>query len=65
MFNIFNKNNKVEFLAPMTGEIVKIEDVPDKVFAEKMLGDGIAINPSEGTIRRNNSNFPYKSCSRN
>ncbi|OCL27210.1 PTS glucose transporter subunit IIA [Orenia metallireducens] len=50
MFNIFNKNNKVEFLAPMTGEIVKIEDVPDKVFAEKMLGDGIAINPSEGTI---------------
>ncbi len=28
------------------GEIVNIEDVPDVVFAEKIVGDGIAIKPT-------------------
>lgn len=32
--------------APLTGEIVPIEDVPDPVFADKVVGDGIAINPT-------------------
>lgn len=27
-----------------------IENVPDSVFADKLLGDGIAINPSNGEI---------------
>lgn len=36
----------IELLAPVSGEIVKIEDVPDVVFAEKIVGDGIAISPS-------------------
>lgn len=36
----------IELLAPVSGEIVKIEDVPDVVFAEKIVGDGIAIKPS-------------------
>ena len=30
----------------LSGEIVNIEDVPDVVFAEKIVGDGIAIKPS-------------------
>ncbi|MCW7551259.1 PTS glucose transporter subunit IIA [Endozoicomonas gorgoniicola] len=32
--------------APLTGEIVAIEEVPDAVFSEKVVGDGIAINPT-------------------
>ncbi|MEI8631840.1 PTS glucose transporter subunit IIA [Vibrio sp. PP-XX7] len=36
----------VEIIAPLSGEIVNIEDVPDVVFAEKIVGDGIAIKPS-------------------
>jgi len=32
----------------MTGTVVPIEQVPDPVFAERMLGDGIAIEPREG-----------------
>jgi PTS system glucose-specific IIA component len=31
--------------APVSGEIVPIEKVPDVVFAEKIVGDGIAIEP--------------------
>ncbi|MFP1454166.1 PTS glucose transporter subunit IIA [Escherichia coli] len=33
-------------IAPLSGEIVNIEDVPDVVFAEKIVGDGIAIKPT-------------------
>ena len=32
----------IEIVAPLSGEIVNIEDVPDVVFAEKIVGDGIA-----------------------
>ncbi|WP_422134688.1 PTS glucose transporter subunit IIA [Endozoicomonas sp. ALD040] len=32
--------------APLTGDIVPIEEVPDPVFADKVVGDGIAINPT-------------------
>lgn len=36
----------IEIFAPLSGEIVNIEDVPDVVFAEKIVGDGIAIKPT-------------------
>ena len=39
---------RIVILAPMTGRIVSLDDVPDPVFAERMLGDGLAIEPSEG-----------------
>lgn len=32
------------------GEAISIEQVPDEVFSKKMMGEGIAIYPSEGTI---------------
>lgn len=35
----------IPILAPVSGEIVPIEKVPDVVFAEKIVGDGIAILP--------------------
>ncbi|WP_204322754.1 glucose PTS transporter subunit IIA, partial [Streptococcus pneumoniae] len=31
--------------APISGEIVNIEDVPDVVFSEKIVGDGVAVRP--------------------
>ena len=34
--------------SPFTGRVMPIEDVPDPVFAEKMLGDGVALHPTEG-----------------
>lgn len=36
----------IEIIAPLSGEIVNIEDVPDVVFAGKIVGDGIAIKPT-------------------
>jgi glucose PTS system EIICBA or EIICB component len=38
------------FMAPIKGELKPITEVPDQVFAGKMMGDGFAIVPSEGTI---------------
>ncbi|WP_409296654.1 glucose-specific PTS transporter subunit IIBC [Peribacillus sp. SCS-26] len=44
--------NKVEesIVSPIKGELIPITEVPDQVFAEKMMGDGFAIIPSEGTV---------------
>lgn len=42
--------NKISIIAPLSGEIVALEKVPDPVFAEKIVGDGIAIQPDNGKI---------------
>lgn len=36
--------------SPITGILVPLEDVDDKVFANKMMGDGIAIKPDQGMV---------------
>lgn len=36
--------------SPLKGTVVAMEDVPDETFASGVLGDGIAINPSEGAL---------------
>lgn len=46
-----SKQNSVEkFCAPLSGELVTIDRVPDPVFGQKMMGDGVAIIPSEGVL---------------
>ena len=40
----------IDIFAPLSGELVAIEDVPDVVFAERIVGDGIAIKPSGNKI---------------
>ena len=40
--------SKTVVLSPFTGSVRPIEAVPDPVFAEKMLGDGLAVEPEEG-----------------
>ena len=37
-------------LAPLTGKAVPLSEVPDPVFSEKVLGDGVAIIPADGKI---------------
>ncbi|MBL0701844.1 MAG: PTS glucose transporter subunit IIA [Spiroplasma sp.] len=46
----FKKKKEIEFSLPITGEIIAIEDVQDPVFAQKMMGDGFAIIPTDGNI---------------
>ncbi|TDT56516.1 PTS sugar transporter subunit IIA [Fonticella tunisiensis] len=50
MFNFFKKNKKIEIKSPIVGKAVPITEVPDDVFASKMMGDGIAFEPSEGVL---------------
>ncbi|EJO5347892.1 PTS transporter subunit IIABC [Clostridium botulinum] len=39
-----------KFIAPIEGKILSITDVPDEVFSQKMMGDGFAIEPKNGTV---------------
>jgi len=41
---------KINLVAPMTGEIIDITEVEDITFAQKFLGDGIAIRPTDGLV---------------
>lgn len=41
---------KTNIYAPMDGAIVQLENIPDPVFSQKMMGEGIAIDPSNGNV---------------
>lgn len=41
---------KIQILSPATGTVKDITEVPDKTFADKILGDGAAVVPEEGKI---------------
>ena len=36
--------------SPLAGWVTPLDDVPDPVFAERMLGDGLAIDPIDGRV---------------
>lgn len=49
--NILEKISSNETLyAPVNGTIVSIEFVNDRLFSRKIIGDGLAIVPSDGNI---------------
>lgn len=52
MLGLFKKNakNTVSVLSPLTGNSVPLEKVPDEAFSAKFMGDGVAIEPSEGVL---------------
>ena len=45
-----SKYKALSVYAPLSGEIIDLTEVPDPVFAEKMMGDGFAIKPSDGLV---------------
>ena len=46
-----DENAKNEIIAsPISGEVEDITQVNDDVFSQKMMGDGAAVKPSDGTI---------------
>lgn len=40
----------VDIMAPIKGTVVPLSEVPDPAFAEKQMGQGVAIIPSEGKV---------------
>ncbi|UAL48288.1 glucose-specific PTS transporter subunit IIBC [Sutcliffiella horikoshii] len=39
-----------DVVMPMTGKLLPISEVPDKIFSQKMMGDGFAIEPTDGKV---------------
>ncbi|NMM61998.1 PTS glucose transporter subunit IIA [Clostridium sp. P21] len=48
MFDLFKKDYSV--IAPMSGRVLKLSEVPDEIFANKLAGDGVAIDCSEDIV---------------
>ncbi|MEC0167064.1 PTS system trehalose-specific EIIBC component [Paenibacillus graminis] len=42
--------NVLEVLSPVRGRIVPLEQVPDPAFAERQMGKGVAVEPSDGKV---------------
>jgi glucose-specific phosphotransferase system IIA component len=38
------------FYSPLSGPVVPLEEVPDPVFAQRMAGDGLAIDPLDHRV---------------
>ena len=43
MLNFLKRKKDNNLYAPVTGEVIAIENVPDKMFAEKLMGDGVGF----------------------
>lgn len=43
-------NTNEEFVAPVQGRVMDLSEVEDQVFSQKLMGDGFAIEPSEGKV---------------
>ena len=40
----------LSILAPLSGQVWPLERIPDPVFAQKMVGDGLSIDPVDSTL---------------
>lgn len=45
-----SENKVLEIYAPVSGKTVPIETIPDPVFAQKTIGDGISVDPSSNIL---------------
>lgn len=41
---------QLSLIAPLSGTLLSIEESPDPVFAGRLIGDGVAINPSDSVV---------------
>ncbi|MFV0504335.1 MAG: PTS glucose transporter subunit IIA [Lachnospirales bacterium] len=45
-----NKDNSKKIVSPLKGRAVPLKEVSDPTFSEEMLGKGMAVIPTEGTL---------------
>ncbi|SER48796.1 PTS system IIA component, Glc family [Gracilibacillus ureilyticus] len=49
--NLFKKKDtNADLVSPLTGKVVPLEEVPDQVFSQKMMGEGIAVDPTSNLV---------------
>lgn len=45
-----NGSAEAELFNPVDGNVIPIEEVPDPVFSQKMMGDGFGVQPDNGRV---------------
>ena len=53
LFDFFKKKDNeqwFEIYSPLNGKVINLSEVPDDAFAQKMVGDGCAIDPVAGVL---------------
>src|SRR5919112_609181 len=43
--------SEIVLLAPFAGWLTPLAEVPDPVFAERMMGDGVAVDPLDSVLQ--------------
>ncbi|AUS09652.1 PTS glucose transporter subunit IIA [Laceyella sacchari] len=46
----WKRKKETEILSPLSGRKIPLEQVPDQVFSQKMMGDGFAVEPDAGLV---------------
>ncbi|MFA6443678.1 MAG: glucose PTS transporter subunit IIA, partial [Sterolibacterium sp.] len=41
---------KLDILAPLSGVLIPLESVPDQAFAQKLVGDGVSLDPTSAEL---------------
>lgn len=44
------KKEEITIYSPVNGKVILLNEVPDEAFAQRMVGDGCALEPDEGVI---------------
>ena len=42
--------SQLSILAPLSGQVWPLEQVPDPVFSQKLVGDGLSIDPTDALL---------------
>lgn len=51
MFKLFGKKDEeLKLYKPVVGKAIDITQVPDEMFSQKLMGEGVAIEPEEDTV---------------
>ncbi|WP_053363071.1 PTS glucose transporter subunit IIA [Bacillus sp. FJAT-27251] len=49
-FKRHKKEKNIMIHSPLNGEVIPLESVPDPVFSQKMMGEGLAFIPTSGEV---------------
>lgn len=50
LFKRRKKNKGITIYSPLKGKVMSLENVPDPVFSQKMMGEGVGFVPTNGEV---------------